>query len=300
MRWADERYVRVYTRDTPDWDMLPWQSRALLPLLLRKVDRAGLLDLGKHGIKALVRQVDMPEEVVEVGFSGLIEDGCISLHGTVVVVRNFIEAQETSSSDQQRKRDQRERARALVNRIEVTGESVTNRDQESQNVTIGHETGQKVTNGHAQSQAVTNGHSVLCCALPDPEEAIPDSPKAHRAKSSAFDFLAVYAIYPRKDGKSKGLKICAKVIKTQVQYDLLLVAVKRYAAEMRGTEKQFIKHFDTWMGCWTDYADDKPGVATTPKALSSSATSDDDDVPKTGWMKDLIAGVDVKARHGNG
>lgn len=45
MRWSDERYVRVYTRDSANWLSWPWRARALLPLLLRKVDRAGLLKL---------------------------------------------------------------------------------------------------------------------------------------------------------------------------------------------------------------------------------------------------------------
>ena len=43
MDWANERYVRLYTRDTVTWKMWPWEARAIFPLLMRKVDRAGVL-----------------------------------------------------------------------------------------------------------------------------------------------------------------------------------------------------------------------------------------------------------------
>ena len=35
MRWEDERYVRVYTRDTPGWLSLSFDAQALL--FLKKV-----------------------------------------------------------------------------------------------------------------------------------------------------------------------------------------------------------------------------------------------------------------------
>jgi len=114
----------------------------------------------------------------------------------------------------------------------------------------------------------------------------PDSPKAHRVK---FDFLAVYALYPRKVGKTKGLAICERTVKTQKDYERLLVAVKRYAGEMRTVEKQYIKHFDRWMGCWQDYADDEAIAAPSPQAASTSNV-DDYVSPTPGWMKAIIDG----------
>jgi hypothetical protein len=114
MRWSDERYVRLYTRDTIEWTMLPWEARALFPLLLRKVDRAGLLDLGKHGAKGLAVTVGLPIHVVEPGLAGLLEDGCVVQNGTVVLVKNFIEAQETVASNAQRCKEYRARQRAAA------------------------------------------------------------------------------------------------------------------------------------------------------------------------------------------
>src|SRR6185312_4681116 len=127
MRWEDERYVRVYTRDTIEWEMLCWQARCLMPLILRKVDRAGLLGLGKHGARGLAASVKIPVDVVTAGLNGdgeqigLIESGAIEVRGEMLVVPNFIAAQETPSSDAQRKRDQREKAAALTKLDEANG-----------------------------------------------------------------------------------------------------------------------------------------------------------------------------------
>lgn len=173
MRWEDERYVRLYTRNTVEWEMLPWESRCLWPLILRAVDRAGLLDLGKHGSKGLAALVKVPADFAETGLKGLLDDGCAELRGTVIVIPNFIEAQEATQSDAQRKRESRERARALAN-----SEPVTNRDNASQNVTDSHENGQKVTNGHDLSQAVTSGHSV-------PNRAVPSVPSDQSSGSAS-------------------------------------------------------------------------------------------------------------------
>ena len=40
MRFEDERFVRVYTRDTIAWLAMRWESRTVLSMLFRKVDRA--------------------------------------------------------------------------------------------------------------------------------------------------------------------------------------------------------------------------------------------------------------------
>lgn len=104
--------MRVYTRDTGDFIELGWEAQALWWHILRKVDRAGLMQLSKgtgwRGLAALVR---MPVEVVEEAMPRLLEDGCIELHDRVLVVRNFVEAQEVSMSTNTRKRESRERAR---------------------------------------------------------------------------------------------------------------------------------------------------------------------------------------------
>jgi hypothetical protein len=168
MRWEDERYVRVFTRDTAEWIALGWEAQSLLVALFRKADRAGIVALGKTGFRGIAGVTGFPLEVVERALPVLIEDGCVEQTPTAIVVPNFIEAQETPQSDRARKREQRERARGQARA------SVTKRDGSSRNVTDGHETG---TESHAESRDVTAGHAesravTPCCA--DPFRAVPD------------------------------------------------------------------------------------------------------------------------------
>jgi len=182
MDWENERYVRVYTRNTVAWRMLPWQSKALWPLLLREVDRAGLLALDGHGARGLAALVELPPEVVEVGLQGLIEDGCVRLlgDGTRLFVPNFIAAQEAKQSDTHRQRESRERRRAIA-QAEADGLlAVTNRDEASRNVTDCHENGQNVTSGHDLSQPVTP-----CLAVPSRTVPISPLPPADAGESTA-------------------------------------------------------------------------------------------------------------------
>ena len=53
MNWEDERFVKIYVRDTGEWAMLSWDAHALLMPLLRKVDRSGVMQRGKPGRRAL-------------------------------------------------------------------------------------------------------------------------------------------------------------------------------------------------------------------------------------------------------
>jgi hypothetical protein len=154
VRWEDERYVRLYTRDTITWKMLPWEGKALLALLFRKVDRAGLIDVGDYGAEGVAALVDLPTDVVSEGLAALIKARTVQWAegGTVLLVPNFLTAQEAHQSDAQRKRDQRERVVAKAKLDAITPEM-------SHGVTKSHETGQKVTTGHTESQVVTSGHS---------------------------------------------------------------------------------------------------------------------------------------------
>jgi hypothetical protein len=164
MRWEDEKYVRIYTRDTVDWLGLSFIAQGLFCLILRKVDRAGILDLGKHGRRAVAIAVGFPGEWsrLEPALDELLADGCVHIDGDHLLVPNFIEAQEAVQSDAARKRSQRERARARVTGCDPGADKVSgSRDIPSRNGTPGHDTGQKVTSGHAESRPVTPSHSSL-------------------------------------------------------------------------------------------------------------------------------------------
>lgn len=81
--------------------------------------------------------------------------------------------------------------------------------------------------------------------------------KVKATNISPFDFDAVYKIYPRKSGKTKGLEKCSISIKDIDKYNALLQSVKNYSAicDAEGTEQKYIKMFSTFMGCWEDYID---------------------------------------------
>jgi hypothetical protein len=160
MRWEDERYVRIYTRDTPDWLALGWEAQALFVFTTRKCDRAGILELGRSGTRGLAALVVMPLEVVERALPILLSDGCVQMNGTTLVIPNFIEAQETPQSDAQRQREARARARDRAQSRNVT--------EASRNVTT---VTDPVTPRHA---LVTPNCAVPCRAVP--QSALDDKP----------------------------------------------------------------------------------------------------------------------------
>lgn len=143
MRWEDERYCRLYTRDTATWTLLPWQSRCLLPLLIRKMDRAGVIEvLAGEEAAALSSMLGVPADVVETGLAGLIGRKVVLLDGDRLLMPNFLEAQECSQSDKLRKQISREKA------SKPTTQSQT------------------VTDGHKSSQLVTPSLAVPSLAVP--------------------------------------------------------------------------------------------------------------------------------------
>lgn len=164
MRWEDERYVRLYTRDTPEFLALSWQARGLFALILRKVDRAGVLAVGRLGLKGVAVAVGGPWSEIEGPLNELLEDGCIFFdsESSIVGVKNFLAAQECPRSDRARQRASREKAAATLRASQAAAVAarkaldVTNRDElASQNVTECHAPSHDVTRGHAVSHAVT-------------------------------------------------------------------------------------------------------------------------------------------------
>jgi hypothetical protein len=195
MRWQDERYVRLYTRDTVDWLALSFEAQALLALLLRKADRAGVIKLGRHGKRGVAAAIGHAHrwDILEPALEELLTDGVVVLQGEALIYRNYIEAQETKQSDKARKQAQRERDRALFlaegnpeatsdDAIRKVAEMSREHERSSQNVTACDETppsghdmsSHAVTGGHDASHDVTSGHTeslraVPCRAVPEKE-----------------------------------------------------------------------------------------------------------------------------------
>jgi hypothetical protein len=140
MNFEDERYVRVYTRDTLTWVRLGWQGQSVLALLMRKVDRAGVVEIDdEEPAVALSGITGVPIEICDVAWLRLssgkkptvtLRDG----PSRALVVPNFLPAQEAKQSDKARARKSRELRRL-----------VTGRDEESQGVTRNHDRSQPVT-----------------------------------------------------------------------------------------------------------------------------------------------------------
>lgn len=197
MRWEDERYVRFYTRNTPEWLALSWQARSLFGLILREVDRAGVLKLGRLGLKGVAVAVTAPWAEVSDALKELLEDGCVRFDAErgVLWMPNYIEAQEAKSSDAARKRASRERARAVLGATvdpsakasqDVTVEAPADGQQHPPATTDIHppdgtppdQKARPVTQrdrmvsravtepGHVVQDAVTRGHSVLNRTVP--------------------------------------------------------------------------------------------------------------------------------------
>ena len=175
MRWEDERYVRLYTRDTTDWLALSWFAQGLFGLILRKVDKAGILELGRHGKRGLAAHIGGPAAwaSLEGPLEELLADGCVELQGSRLVCPNFIEAQEAHHSDAARKRTERERARAKARTDAPSSPSAA---PTSQNVPC-----DNVVNVATDiaSRGVTAGHGEAARPdekSPDPIRSVPNDP----------------------------------------------------------------------------------------------------------------------------
>lgn len=111
--WSNERYVRLYTRITPDMALWCWQAKAIWPWLLAAADRAGVI-AARKGARAIAKLVDMPLEVVTEGLEGedgLLADGCVVATADGYVIRNYVEAQTAVASVNKRVADHRARQR---------------------------------------------------------------------------------------------------------------------------------------------------------------------------------------------
>lgn len=205
MRWEDEPWVKLYPRDTLDWLALGWEGQAVWFFVFRKLDSAGVLDLGRRGVRGFAAAIGMPIEIFERGLSACTEDGCLVLNGNVIVMPNYVEAQAARKSDRQRQRESRERARNTAMSQNVT-------DGHTLAVTKSDETSREIKSCHVSSATVPEEKRV---EEKRTEENL--SPRAihgatgteHVAQASklpvAYDWLTLFqAAYWKKFGKQYG------------------------------------------------------------------------------------------------
>jgi hypothetical protein len=68
-----------------------------------------------------------------------------------------------------------------------------------------------------------------------------------------LDIESIYAVYPRKEGKKKGMEKLKREINSHEKFTQLQVAVKNYAIKCKDTETRFIKQFSSFASTWEDY-----------------------------------------------
>jgi hypothetical protein len=134
MDWSNERWVRVYTRDTVTWQLLSFDAKAMLCLLLRKCDRSGRIALGGRGLRvlgAVVGHTDLWEPRLRLAVDELLAEGVAIEDAGDLLFPRFLEAQEARSSEAERKRRQRAMAEAMSQNGTNCPESTDGPDKKS-------------------------------------------------------------------------------------------------------------------------------------------------------------------------
>lgn len=202
MRFEDERYIRVYTRDSMTMLMLTWEARAVLWETFRKVDRAGIIDLGEDGIDGLAAMIRIPSPVVRSALEELTKRKVLELRADgLLVAPRFVEAQEAKASDKARQKAARERARDAARAVDAglpapaadSTDKVTSRDEPVTSRdgadTSRDETSRKTDPRHADSIPVTLSRTTPSRAVPEEHSQSehsepPAKPSAKRTKGT--------------------------------------------------------------------------------------------------------------------
>ena len=108
-----------------------------------------------------------------------------------------------------------------------------------------------------------------------------------------FDFDLIYDAYPRKEGKSAGIKKCVSKIKSQKRYDQLLLSVNNYAKKMyrENTQTNYMKLFSTFMSNWDDYIEVQPEAIHSKPSKASILACISSGIEK---LDDLVGRDDLK------
>lgn len=249
MHWEDAPFVKLY-RDNGPWMDLSLEARGLFDELLKVVDRAGLLKLGADPVKTIARAVNGDPERVSGYLAELTRDGCVTLRDGVLVMKNYIAAQSARASDKSRQAEARARARD-------SALAITNQQLASENVTH-------------QSRGVTHESRLEENRREENSLAQPSAPRVR------FDFDSLYAQYPNKQGKAKGLEKLKALVKTEAEFQAVKHGLGCFLRDekQKGTETRFYPHFSTWVNQrrWEDYAKGKEAAPTAPSLFPDGMT----------------------------
>jgi hypothetical protein len=119
MNFADEPYVRLYTRKTLTHKLLGWEGRAVLRAMIDEFDPAGIFEIRGDAAHCISAVTDIPLEVVQVGLARLLETETWIVTGRAITWPTYEEAQNCRRSDRLRQRESR-KARAVLAVTDVT------------------------------------------------------------------------------------------------------------------------------------------------------------------------------------
>lgn len=92
----------------------------------------------------------------------------------------------------------------------------------------------------------------------------------------SFDFEKLYSEYPKRENsrKGEGIKNLQRKIKTQEQFDQVLLAIRNYAnfCKTQNTESKFIQQFKTFTNTFQDWLDPDAHISKIPRQLSLTKT----------------------------
>lgn len=173
MNFDDERFVKIYPRNTTNWKLLGWEGRCVLMMLFREVDRAGCLDI-EGGMEGLALLLDLPPDVTERGFAACVKRGAVVQNGNLAIIPNFTRAQDARQTDRVRQAESRARRREVAMSQNVTNaaRTVTERDHVSHSVTDGHTESHDVTLRIDQTRPDQNKDSLVDSEPKQPELAL--------------------------------------------------------------------------------------------------------------------------------
>ena len=155
LRWDDEPWIKVYTRDPAEFLALSFDASGLLLHLWRKLDKSGVFAIGDVAREEVAELLALTFRIertrMEAALAELVRRKFVVLamneDQQVLVVPDFEPAQSARASDRVRQQEKRKRDR---------DEALSSSRSE---LSSGHAPSRAVTDGHAPSRAVTDGHA---------------------------------------------------------------------------------------------------------------------------------------------
>lgn len=117
MDWSNERYVRIYLRQTTAWKLLGWEGQAAFCLLEMQLDRTGALEIQDLSpANAIALTTGLPPDVAAVAAERLLRLKFFEHVDGYLIDPTFIEAQEASKSSIARQQEHRMKRRDEIRR----------------------------------------------------------------------------------------------------------------------------------------------------------------------------------------